>query len=526
MSAAPIVSILTPVYRPDMDHFKACVGSVVEQTSSDWELILVDDASGDVELAQFLAKCAAHPQIRVVQRAENGGIVVASNDALREAGGKLVAFLDHDDMLVPTAIEQVVIASQANPTAEALYSDRGHIDEAGERVGRDFLKPRWSPERLRGNMYIAHLTVLSREAALAVGGFHAEFEGSQDHDLVLRVTERGKPVVHIPEVLYLWRMSARSTAADPDTKPYARINGAKAVQEHCKRTGIDATVVQSEAAGWYELERRPTPGLTASIIIPTYGSHATIRGEDLCMVVEAVRSVVKHEYSVNYEFVVVYDDRPGIDLGYLNDLAEIAGDRLKLVRFTEPFNFSRKVNAGAVNASGDVLVLLNDDTEVITPDWLDHLCSLATESGVGAVGAKLLLENGWVQHGGVGLAYVGVIVNVDNRQINDGGYYGTLRSDHEVMAVTGACLAVRSDLYREIGGFSEDFAGSFNDVDFCFKLLNGGYRNIVANTVEMYHYESLTRDPEVKPSEHDNLYGRWYWLMQQDPYLRKQSPPR
>ena len=276
---------------------------------------------------------------------------------MREAGK--FCLLDHDDMLVPTAIEQVVIASQANPTAEALYSDRGHIDEAGERVGRDFLKPRWSPERLRGNMYIAHLTVLSREAALAVGGFHAEFEGSQDHDLVLRVTERGKPVVHIPEVLYLWRMSARSTAADPDTKPYARINGAKAVQEHCKRTGIDATVVQSEAAGWYELERRPTPGLTASIIIPTYGSHATIRGEDLCMVVEAVRSVVKHEYSVNYELLSSTTTVPEL-ISAISMISPRPPDRLKLVRLTEPFNFSRKVNVN-VTASGDVLALLNDD---------------------------------------------------------------------------------------------------------------------------------------------------------------------
>ena len=526
MSTAPIVSILTPVYRPDMGHFKACVDSVVDQTSTEWELILIDDASEDADLSDFLKQCAGHPQIVVVQRAENGGIVAASNDALRAADGKLVAFLDHDDMLAPTAIEQVVLASQANPTAEVLYSDRGHIDEEGKRVGRDFLKPRWSPERLRANMYIAHLTALNREAALDVGGFHAEFEGSQDHDLVLRVTERGRPVVHIPEVLYLWRMSARSTAADPDTKPYARTNGAFAVQEHCKRTGIDATVVQGAAAGWYELERRPARGLTASIIIPTYGSHATIRGKDLCMVVEAVRSVAKHAYAVSYEFVVVYDDRPGIDLDYLEDLAEIAGDRLKPVRFTEPFNFSRKVNVGAIHASGDVLVLLNDDTEVITPDWLDHLCSLATEPGVGVAGPKLLLENGWVQHGGIGLVHGDVIVNVDNRQANDGGYFGALVSDHEVMAVTGACLAVRSDLYREVGGFSEDFAGSFNDVDFCFKLLNSGYRNIAANTIEMYHYESLTRDPQVKPSEHDNLYGRWYWFMQHDPYLREQSPPR
>lgn len=499
---------------------------MVDQTSSDWELVLVDDASGDADLSRLLADYACHPQVTVVERSANGGIVAASNEALNTATGRFVAFLDHDDLLVPTSVERVVQTVQANPTAEVLYSDRGHVDEQGRAAGVDFLKPRWSPERFRSNMYLAHLTVLSREAALAVGGFLQEFEGSQDHDLVLRVTERGKPVIHIPEVLYLWRMSARSTAADPDAKPYARINGAKAVQAHCDRQGIDATVVQGKSAGWYELERRPREGLMASIIIPTYGSRATIRGEDVCMAVEAVRSVVEHTYRVDYELVVVYDDRPGIDLSYLDDLAAIAGDRLKTVRFTEPFNFARKANLGAINSTGDVLVLLNDDTEVITPDWLDHLCSLATEPGVGAVGVKLLFENGWVQHGGVGLAKPGVIVNVDNRRSNDGGYFGTLVSDHEVMAATAACLAVRADLYREVGGFSEIYAGSFNDVDFCFKLLTAGYRNIAANTVEMYHYESLTRDPTVQPVEHDNLYGRWHWLMQRDPYLRMQSPPK
>ncbi len=526
MKTRPSISILTPVYRPELNHFQECVDSVVEQTFTDWELVIVDDCSDDAALSAILDKYAGDARVKVHTRTENGGIVSASNDALMLAQGDYVALLDHDDLLVPTALEEIVAAASGTPAAEILYSDRGHVDEAGRRVGEDFLKPLWSPERLRNGMYIAHLTVMRRSAAVDVGGFRHAFEGSQDHDIVLRVSERGAPVVHVPKVLYLWRMSERSTAADPDTKPYARINGVKAVQEHCNRVGIDAIVDQGALAGLYSIKRRIPAGVKASIIIPTYGSWSTIRGVERCLVVECVRSVVRHEYEIDYEIVVVYDDRPGIDLSYLEDLHDVAGEHLRLVRFTEAFNFARKVNVGALNSSGQVLVLLNDDTEVISEDWLDHLCGLALESDVGVVGLKLLLENGLVQHGGIGVVRSGNVVNVDQRRPNGGGYYGSLISDHEVMGVTGACLAVRANLYSEVGGFSEDFAGSFNDVDFCFKVLTLGYRNIAANTISLYHYESLTRDPEIKPSEHDNLYGRWLWLLHVDPYLRGMSQPK
>lgn len=524
--SAPIVSILTPVYRPDLDHFVECVESVLSQESADWELVLVDDNSGESAVEDLLRRFDRHPSVRVVFRGTNGGIVAASNDALRAASGDLVAFLDHDDLLAPSAVADVVAARRAHPDAETFYSDRGHISESGERVRPDLRKPRWSPERLRGGMYIAHLTVLDRAAAIDVGGFRQEFEGSQDHDLVLRVTERGQPVIHIPEILYHWRMSERSTAADPDAKPYARLAGAAAVQEHCDRMGIAATVKQTETPGWYLLDRESPAGAVASIIIPTMGSHATIDGEDRCMVVEAVRSVVAAGSTVPFEIVVVYDDRGDNDLEYLEALRDVAGELVTFVRFTEPFNFSAKVNAGALRAKGNILVLLNDDTEVISTEWLDHLCSIAFEADVGAVGAKLLFENGLVQHAGIGGHSPGTIVNLDCGQPNDGGYFGTLIADHEVLGVTGACLAVRAKVYQEVGGFSEEFAGSFNDVDFCFKTLMFGYRNVVATSVSLFHYESLTRDPSVSFREHNLLLGRWHNMLASDPYSRFQSPSR
>lgn len=525
MTSPPVVSIVTPVYRPDLAHFKACVASVFAQTAEDWQLILVDDASGDEGLSKLLDRYALDPRVVVHTRSENGGIVAASNDALKLANGRLIAFLDHDDVLRPFAVEKVELHAAANPAAEVIYSDRGHIDASDNRVASNFFKPTWSPERLRGGMYIAHLTVVSREAALAVGGFRSEFEGSQDYDLVLRITERGKPIVHIPKILYQWRATEHSTAMNPDAKPYAREAGLRAVQAHCDRVGIDATVEQASLAGSYVLKRRPAPGSKVSIIIPTMGASAEIFGKPRCLPIEAVRSIVQHEYVADYEILVIYDDRGDNDLSYLDELSAVGNGHVQLIPFREPFNFSKKINVGALSATGDVLLLLNDDIEVVSAHWLDHLVAIAQEPDVGSVGAKLLFENDLIQHAGLGVSPPWAVFNANWKSKDTGGYFRTLISDHEVVGVTGACLAVRSDVFFEIGGFCEDFPGAFNDVDFSFKCVLAGYRNVAANSVVLYHFESLTRNPQISLSEHSGLIGRWRSMLQRDPYLRGMSMP-
>jgi len=519
-NAGPVlVSIITPVYRPRLDHLRACVDSVFQQTDPEWQLVLVDDASGDPALTRVLESYANDPRVVLRTRAENGGIVAATNTALELATGKLIAFLDNDDVLAPEAISSVRRHHAANPTAEILYSDRGHIDEAGRPAGRYFRKPDWSPERLRGNMYLAHLTVVSRAAAEEVGGMRRDFEGSQDHDLVLRISERGYPVVHIPEILYFWRMVEGSTASDPDAKPYARTAGVRAVAEHCDRLGIEASVGESVNAGFYVLRRQPPRGTKVSIIIPTAGTRREVFGSERCLVVEAIRSIVGHAYEVDYEILVVHDQGGGV--GYLEDAVRAGAGRVRLIEYNEPFNFSRKVNVGALHSKGGVLLLLNDDTEVIDPQWLDHLTALATEPGVGAVGAKLLFENGTVQHAGISVVPPRGMANAGKGAPDQGGHFGSFLVDHEVMAVTGACLAVRTATFIGLGGLSEEFAGSFNDVDFCFKARQAGYRNISANSVRLYHFESLTRDPTVTAHEHATVLGRWRHQLKSDPYLRR-----
>lgn len=519
------LSFMTPVYRPDLAHFTACAASVLGQTVSDWEWVIVDDGSHQPELSRYLADLRTDSRITVVTREENGGIVAASNDGLHRATGNVVALLDQDDVLAPQAASRVLETFAANPDATIIYSDRGHIDGDGQPTGRDFLKPQWSPVRLTGNMYLAHLTVLNRDSALAVGGFRTEFEGSQDHDLVLRMSELPGRVIHIPEVLYYWRMTPQSTAANADAKPYARTAGVRAVQEHLDRTGQKATASESWAPGFYRVTRTP-PDVTASIVIPTMGSRARVWDQDRCLVAEAVASVCAQNYHVDYEIVVVYDDRDGLNLAYLDDLRQTAGDRLRLVRFDRPFNFSEKINAGVLASVGEVIVILNDDIQVKTPTWLDDMVALAVLPGVGAVGVKLILEDGRIQHSALQVAPPADIHNADfGHDPSYGGYYGSLVVDHEVVGVTGACLAVKRSTFLEVGGFPEQLESSFNDVDFCFRLLDHGYRNVAAMGVELFHFESLSRDPTVNLDDFVKLRAFWLHRLAVDPYLRGRSKP-
>ncbi len=518
----PLISIVTPVYRTPPEYLRDCVDSVLAQTGNNWELIVIDDGSDDPDLTELLeAYAEADSRILLYVRDRNGGIVEASNDGLRLANGEYIVFLDHDDLLTKSAISVVTKAVRANPAAEILYSDRRHVNAQGKRTGPDFFKPDWSPERFRSNMYIAHLTVVKRSAALEVGAFDPEFEGSQDHDLLLRISERGNPVIHIRLPLYQWRASENSTALDPDAKPYAAVNGLKAVAAHCERMGIRAKPEHAERPGFYVLNRTPEPGSKVTIIVPTCGTHANVLGEDRCLVVGAVTSVSAHEYVADYEIVVVYDKRG--DLSYLDDVVEAGKGRVRLLEYAEPFNFSRKCNVAAIRSDADVVLLLNDDIEVISPNWLDHMCALAMEPDVGAVGLKLYFENGLLQHAGLGTSLGNAFANGWGTP-DQGGHFSSTIIDHEVIGVTGACMAVRRDVYLEVGGFCEDYAGSFNDVDFSFKMLRAGYRNIAANSLSMYHFESLSRDPAITFNEESTLLSRWKYLGQEDRFTRGKTP--
>ena len=512
-AAAPVIAVLMPVFRPPARYLRLAIASVRQQTLDDWQLILVDDASEDPDVRAVLDAAALDPRVTVVVLAENRGISGASNAGLELVTAPLVALLDHDDALEPTALAEVVAASRRSPTAEVLYTDRDAVDEEGVTT-ETFRKPDWAPERLRGNMYVAHLTSVSTEAAREVGGFRTEYDGAQDHDLVLRITERGAPVVHIPKVLYHWRQLPSSTARDPRAKPHAALRGRDAVAAHLQRTGVQGEVRTSPFPGFYLVDRVPAPTF-ASIVIPTRGSRSSVGGRKVVMVAEAVASIVAHDYRTDYELVVVHDT--DADPAYLADLRALAGDRLRVVDYAPPFNFSAKVNRGVEASVGEVVVMLNDDISVVTPNWLDQLVALAQGPDVGAVGAKLLFEDGSIQH--AGHRYInGHIGHVGAGRRDGPGYFGENLIDREVVGVTAACLVQRRSVFDHLAGLDETLPGNFNDVDYCLRMRAKGYRIVQANSVVLHHYESRTRKSEVASWEFHRIMARLGSDLEDDPF--------
>jgi GT2 family glycosyltransferase len=506
----PRVSLITAVYDPPLDAFADTARSVLGQTHTDWEWVLVDDRSPNPEVRAALRRLAEQDaRVRVVERPENGGIVAASSDALAAARGEFVGLLDHDDVLETHALETMVAAVEEHPEADYLYSDQDRMRVDGA-VHAPFLKPDWSPERLRHHMYCTHFSFLRRELALSVGGFRAGYDGSQDHDLVLRVTEQAREVVHVPEVLYHWREVPGSAAGDADAKPWAWDAGVRAVQDHLDRVGIPATASKGRAPGTYQVTREPDLETSVSVVIPTIGSSGVVRGEERVMVVETVRSVLAATEHQGIEFVVVYDDpTPPAVLEQLRALPW-GRHRLTLVPFHEPFNYSRKNNLGALRASGDVLLFLNDDMEAESPGVVEQLIAPLREEGVGATGAKLLFESSRIQH--AGLIYgSGTITHSYYRAAHPAalGAYGELFGNREVTALTGACVAVRREVFEAAGGFTEELPVNYNDVDFSLKVRHLGLRLVWLHAAVLFHFESISRDSAVRDWEKEFITDRW-----------------
>lgn len=516
--AAPRFSLVTPVYNTPAGVLWEMLESVRTQTFGDWELCLVDDASTEPHVRQMLESTAREdPRVRVRFRERNGGIVAASNDALEMAEGEFVALLDHDDELHPDALAHVHEALLAIPEADYVYTDEDKIDIHGHHSG-PFFKPDWSPERMRTQMYTCHFSVLRRSLVEAVGGFDAEFEGSQDWDLVLKVTERARRVLHVPRILYHWRMIETSAAGGGEAaKPWAFEAGKRAVQAHCERIGMQARVERDAAdAGVYHLEPELREQPLVSIVIPTCGTVREVRYEPVVLVEHCVRSIVERSSYENYEIVVVVDqDTPR---NVLEALREIAGERLRLIPYDRPFSFSAKINLGAVRSRGEHLLLLNDDMEVVTPNWLERMVMYSSLPGIGAVGGRLLWEDGRLQHvvvrfqnGLPGHLYRGYAGDFK-------GYGNNVRVAQNALAVTGACLMTRRELFEEVGGLSTAFPVNYNDIDYCLKQHAQGRRVVYDPDLVLHHFESSSRSTEVEEWEKDRLLDRWGPQTAVDPF--------
>ena len=511
----PHISIVTPVYKPDLDTFRACARSVLAQISPSWQWCLFQDGAHDGPTAAELKRMQTDERVVVGGSDENRGIAAATNGAISTATGEFVAFLDQDDVLHPSALRYVSLAILDNPDVDVIYTDEDKIDQSGKHLAT-FRKPRWSPERLRHQNYVSHLTVIRRSLVEELGGLRPEFDGSQDYDLILRATERARQVVHIPKVLYHWRMSPSSTAQDPNSKPAAHRAAVRAVEEHCSRVGLLADVELMENY-YVRVKRKNTWTPKVSIVVPSRGSRGKIGTDTVVLVENCIESILRMSTYPDFEIVVVLDaESPAAVRQYL---LEQYSTSVKIVNYPEDFNFSDKINRGVVASSGEVVIALNDDTQVISPSWIEELIGHLVQPDVGMVGPLLLLDDGRVQSAGhfyeAGAHHVAAgVLSSEN------GPFGVLTFPAERSGLTFACTAFRRSVFEYVGGLSIEFPRAFNDVDFGNKLLMSDMRIVWTPDAVLYHFESLTRDPRVEEFEVARLYARWGHLINaRDPYV-------
>lgn len=514
----PRFSFVTPVFNTPEDVLIECIESVRAQWFRDWELCLVNDGSTAEHIKPLLdSVSSSDARIRVHHRETNGGIVAASNDALELARGDFIVLLDHDDTIEPETLHLVDEALGTDEHVDLVYSDSDKLDAYGNPI-HAFFKPDWSPERFRHQNYLIHIAVARRSIVTEVGGFRAGFDGAQDYDLLLRVSERSRVIHHIRRVLYHWRIIPGSTAGDSQAKPAAYDAGKRAIADHCQRVGIDATVDKlADQPGSYRVRRQLRGRPLVSIVIPTAGAKRRLWGVDVNLVVNAVTRTASVTTYTNVEWVIVY--------GAACDPETLAAVRARcsgpMVEVPQAvgFNFSDAVNRGVQAATGEIVVLLNDDVEVLSPDWLEQFAAMLEDEGVGSVGPKLLLPDFRVQSAG---HWHGKTPEHLGRALDraDPGPFSALQVARECSSLTGACLATRRSTWESVGGMAISLPNAYNDADFGNKLRSTGRRNIYLPWVEAIHHETSTRNPHVPQADLDEFVGRWRPRFRTEDYAR------
>lgn len=515
----PLISVLMPVYNTPEQWLRRSIESVRKQLYSNWELCIVDDASTAPHVRLILNEYeVVDTRIRITYRHNNGHISASSNSALEQARGEFVALLDHDDEIPEHALYMIVLAINENPYLDMLYSDEDKIDETGKRFG-PYFKPDWNPDLFAGHNLVSHLGIYRTSVARSVGGFRLGFEGSQDWDLAMRVSEivPSSHIYHIPYILYHWRAIRGSTAITATEKPYAAVAAEKALGEHLKRMGRVGRVIQA-GGGYFRISS--TPPRTAplvSIIIPTRNGMSLLR--------RCITSIVEKTSFYKYEILII--DNQSNDLETLKYLDELSGSGIaRVLQYDFPFNYSAINNFGVKHAEGSYLCLMNNDVEVISDNWLDEMMCHATRPEIGVVGCKLYYPNDTIQHAGVILGMGGVAGHL---YLGVGryssGYMSHLQLVQNISAVTAACLVLSKEIYLRVGGLNEEnLPIAFNDVDLCLKVLECGYRNLWTPYAELYHHESATRGREDTQEkqlrfkrEVDYMKTRWAHLLNCDP---------
>ena len=519
LARKPLISVIMPVFNPPIAFLEEAIQSVRQQLYTNWELCIGDDASTDPAVRKVLDQyCGLDARIKLVYRDENGHISCASNSALELATGEFVALLDHDDLLAEHALYRVAMAMDRAPEAGLIYSDEDKIDDSALRFD-PYFKPELNYELLLAQNMISHLGVYRTSLVRSLGGFRIGFEGAQDYDLALRVIEQLTPaqVVHLPYVLYHWRAIAGSTALAPDEKNYAAEAGRKAVAEHLERRGISAEVMPAPDVPTLNRVRFacPSPQPLVSIIIPTR-DRADLLG--MCLDSLMLRSTY-----VNYEVIII--DNGSVEAATQKLFDRLPKDRFSILRDESPFNFSALNNHAARVARGQLLCLMNNDIEILTPGWLEEMVSFAMRPDVGCVGARLWYPDGRLQHGGC-ITGLGGVAGHSHKFLRNGyhGYFKRAVLHQSFSIVTAACLLLRRDVFEQVGGLDEQLAIAFNDVDFCLRVREAGYRNVWTPYAEMTHHESASRGEEDTPAkqarfstEIDFIKARWGDALMADP---------
>ena len=490
----PLISIVIPLYCTPTPYLKELIDSVRAQSYTNWQLCLAD-GSPDQKVEEYIQKrYGKDSRILYKHLEENGGISINTNKAIEMATGEYLMLSDHDDTLEPDALYEIVKAINDHQGPEIVYTDEDKLSMDGEFYFEPHFKSDYNLFRLRDNNYICHIFAVKKALVDQVGGLRQEYDGSQDYDFILRCCEQAKQVIHIPRVLYHWRCHEESTAENPESKTYAFESGKRAIEEHYRRTGIDAEVYQGEFLGLYRTRFHRDHDPLISIIIPNK-DHI----DDLKRCMDSIDQ--KSTYK-NYEYIIVENNSTDDATFQYYKKLEAENPKAHVVYWDKEFNYSAINNYGAAFAKGEYLLLLNNDTEIINEDCLEELLGYCMRSDVGAVGARMYYEDDTIQHAGVVIGFGGIAGHCFVLQPRGTtGYCHRIICAQDYSAVTAACMMVKREAFDKVGGLTEELAVAFNDIDFCMKLREAGYLIVYNPYAELYHYESKSRGLEDTPEK-------------------------
>jgi len=519
-NSATLISVVMPVYKTPTKILTETIDSVLNQDYTKWELCIANGSPKDAKIANLVENYSKKdPRIKVLNLDKNLGIAGNTNAAIKIAEGDFIAFLDHDDLLAPFALSAVINALHQYPNTDVFYSDEDKLNEDGIFRYGPFFKPAYSPDFLRAVNYICHLLVVRKSLGDQIGWLRDSFEGAQDFDLTLRAIEKARYVTHIPLILYHWRAMKGSTALSLDSKSYATTSGIKAIQEHIGKLGIEGKVIQGPFPTSYQIvynkfKKEPL----ISIIIPNH-NHP----EDLT---KCIDSIINYSTYKNIEVLIIENNSTDENIFNIYKKLETYGN-IKILEYHHPFNFSKINNFAVHSAKGEVLLFLNNDTEVITKNWLDQMVAFAIRPDIGVVGAKLFYPDDTIQHGGVIIGMGGIAGHAykGKSKIESEGIL-RLIVPQNYSAITGACMMMKKSIFIEIDGFDPAFQLAFGDIDLCLRIQEKGYRNVWIPYAELYHFESKTRGYENTPEKierftFEKMVFRKKWhdkLEEGDPY--------